>query len=62
MFSLYKKLCCRAFLTLRCHHELIVNLFAMVSDRRDLYQYFHSLGQRLYKLCVYTHAMDKTTL
>ena len=60
MFSLYKKLCCRAFLTLRRHHELIVNLFAMVSDRRDLNQYYHSLGQRLYKLC--THAMDKTTL
>ena len=44
MFNLYKKLCCRAFLTLRRHHELIVNLFAMVSERRDLNIHTYSIS------------------
>ena len=30
-FATYKKLCCRAFLTLRKHANLIINLFSMVS-------------------------------
>jgi len=30
-FAAYKKLCCRAFLTLRKHADLIINLFSMVN-------------------------------
>ena len=31
-FETYKNLCCRAFLTLRRHAELIINLFSMVGS------------------------------
>ena len=46
MFNLYKKLCCRAFLTLRRHHELIVNLFAMVSDINTVFSSTQSVSVR----------------
>lgn len=37
-FETYKNLCCRAFLTLRRHAELIINLFSLVSWTHPLFK------------------------
>lgn len=45
-FDTYKNLCCRAFLTLRRHAELIINLFSMVSaGKKNLQIIKYQLGE-----------------